>query len=75
MLIVAPITSSLNASRFAFTVQIEPSAKNGLTQTSIVMIFQMRAIDKTRIVKNIGKISDVDLAKVDKEIWKMLKPA
>ena len=74
MLMIAPITSNLNASRFAFTIQIEPLDKNGLTQTSIIMIFQMRAIDKTRIIKKIGKLSDEDLEKVDTEIWKMLKP-
>jgi mRNA interferase MazF len=74
MLMVAPITSNLNALRFAFTVKIEPSEENGLTQTSIVMVFQMRAIDKTRIIKTIGKLSDEDLAQVDAEIWKMLKP-
>lgn len=51
MLIIAPITSNLNAMRFAFSVKIEPSKENGLTQTSIVMIFQMRAIDKNRIIK------------------------
>ncbi len=74
MLMIAPITSNLGASRFAFSIQIEPSAENGLTQTSIVMIFQMRAIDKTRIIKKIGELSKEDLDKVDAQIWKMLKP-
>lgn len=74
MLIVAPITSNLKAFRFAFTVQVEPAKENGLRQTSIIMIFQMRAIDKSRIVKKIGKLSDEDLQKVDDELWKMLKP-
>ena len=74
MLMVAPITSNLNALRFKFAVKIESSNENGLTQTSIVMIFQMRAIDKSRIIKLIGKLSDEDLKKIDTEIWKMLKP-
>ncbi len=74
MLMIAPITSSLSALRFAYSVKIEPSEKNGLTQTSIVMIFQMRAIDKTRIVKKIGTLSKEDMEKVDAEIWRMLKP-
>lgn len=73
MLIVAPVTSNLSASRFAFTVKIEPSEENGLTKTSIIMVFQMRAIDKKRILKKIGKLSDEDLKKVDAEIWRMLK--
>ena len=33
MLMIAPITSNLNASRFNFSVKIEPSPENGLTQT------------------------------------------
>jgi mRNA interferase MazF len=74
MLIVAPITSNLNALRFDFAVKIEPSNENGLTQTSIVMIFQMRAIDKSRIIKLIGKLSTEDLKKINAEIWRMLKP-
>lgn len=74
MLMIAPITSNLSASRFAFTVKIEPSGENGLTQTSIVMVFQMRAIDKNRIIKKIGRLSDEDMQKVDMEIWRMLKP-
>lgn len=74
MLMIAPVTSNLNALRFKFAVKIEPSSENGLTQISIVMIFQMRAIDKSRIIKTIGRLSTADLEKVDAEIWKMLKP-
>jgi mRNA interferase MazF len=75
MLMIAPITSNLNALRFAYSVKIEPSEENGLTEVSIVMIFQMRAIDKSRIIKKIGTLSDTNLAEVDAEIWKMLKPS
>lgn len=75
MLMVAPITSNLNALRFAFSVKIESSEENGLTQTSIVMIFQMRAMDKNRVIKKIGQLSREDLEKVDVEIWRMLKPS
>jgi mRNA interferase MazF len=74
MLMVAPITSNVKALRFTFSVKIEPSAENGLMQTSIVLVFQMRAIDKARIVRKIGKLSAEDLERVDGEIWKMLKP-
>ena len=71
---VAPITSNLNALRFVFTVKVDPSSENGLIQTSIIMIFQMRAIDKSRVIRKIGKLSDEDLQRVDAEIWKLLKP-
>ncbi|HEX8565322.1 MAG TPA: type II toxin-antitoxin system PemK/MazF family toxin [Pyrinomonadaceae bacterium] len=74
MLMVAPITSNLAALRFSFAVRIEPSTQNGLTQPSIVMVFQMRAIDKKRIIRKIGQLSDGDLKKVDAEIQKMFTP-
>lgn len=74
MLMVAPITSNLKADRFRFTVKIEPSATNGLTQPSIIMIFQMRAIDKDRIIKKLGRLSTDELERVDAEIREMLIP-
>src|SRR5258706_13477161 len=72
MLIVAPVTSNLAALRFAFSVRVEPSAENGLTTPSVVMVFQMRAIDRTRIVRRIGRISKEDMARVNEEIARML---
>jgi mRNA interferase MazF len=72
MLMIAPVTSSLKALRFKFSVKIESSVENGLDSTSVVMIFQMRAIDKSRIIKKIGRLSAEDLEKVDDEIRQML---
>ena len=65
MLMVAPVTSSLAALRFAFSVRVEPSNENGLTTPSVVMVFQMRAIDKARIVRKIGRVSNEDMARID----------
>ena len=75
LLMVAPITSNLTALRFTFSVRVEPSAENGLTVPSVIMIFQMRAIDKTRIIRKIGRMTSDDMQRIDAEIWRMLKPA
>jgi len=75
MLVVAPITSNLAALRFAFSVRVEPSPENGLTLPSIVMVFQLRAVDKQRLVRKIGQISKADMARIDAEIWRMLRPS
>jgi mRNA interferase MazF len=40
MLMIVPVTSSLGALRFSFTVKIEPSNFNGLTLPSVAMVFQ-----------------------------------
>lgn len=74
MLMIAPVTSNLAALRFSFSVRVEPSSENGLTAPSVVMVFQMRAIDKARIIRKIGRVSQADLARIDAEIWQMLKP-
>jgi mRNA interferase MazF len=74
MLMVAPVTSNLAALRFAFTVRVESSSENGLTVPSVVMVFQMRAIDKVRIIRKIGRLSRSDMTRIDSEIWQMLKP-
>jgi mRNA interferase MazF len=74
MLMVVPVTSSLKASQFPFVVRIEPSQLNGLTMLSIAMVFQLRAINRKRIVRKIGELEPVYLAQIDTEIWRMLKP-
>jgi mRNA interferase MazF len=75
MLVVAPITSNQAALRFAFTVRVEPSPENGLTLPSIVMVFQLRAVDKQRLIRKIGQMSKADMARIDAEIWRMLRPS
>ncbi|MDZ7951655.1 type II toxin-antitoxin system PemK/MazF family toxin [Nostoc sp. DedQUE09] len=74
MLMIVPVTSSLGALRFPFTVRIEPSQQNGLTLPSVAMVFQLRAIDRKRIIQKIGELELQYLTQVDAEIWQMLKP-
>ncbi|MBE9232470.1 type II toxin-antitoxin system PemK/MazF family toxin [Cuspidothrix issatschenkoi LEGE 03284] len=74
MLMIVPVTSSLGALRFPFTVRIEPSERNGLTLPSVAMVFQLRAIDRKRIIQKIGELELQHLTQVDAEIWQMLKP-
>lgn len=74
ILMIVPVTSSLGALRFPFTVKIEPSQLNGLTLSSVAMVFQMRAIDRKRIIRKIGELEPEYLTQVDAEIWRMLKP-
>jgi mRNA interferase MazF len=69
MLMVVPVTSALGALRFPFTVRLEPSETNGLTLPSIAMVFQLRAIDRKRIVRKIGELDASTLAQLDAEIW------
>jgi mRNA-degrading endonuclease toxin of MazEF toxin-antitoxin module len=74
LVVVTPVTSTLGVLRFPFTLRVEPSRENGLTQPSVIMVFQMRALDKDCIVRKLGRLSPTDMARVDAEIWRMLKP-
>lgn len=71
--IVIPITSNMLALRFEYTQSIDPSIENGLTSKSVILFFQIRAIDKKRIVKSIGKISNQKSAIIKSEIKKLLE--
>jgi mRNA interferase MazF len=57
ILIVVPLTSNLEALRFPYTFAILPDKQNNLKQKSVALIFHIRAIDKSRVVKTIGKIN------------------
>lgn len=69
------VTSNLAALRFSFSVRVEPSSENGLIAPSVVMVFQVRAIDKARIIRKIGRVSQADMTRIDAEISQMLKPS
>ncbi len=54
--VIIPFTSQLKAKDFPFTVLIEPDSLNNLDMQSVALIFQIRAIDKKRLTRRIGKI-------------------
>ena len=70
--IVVPITSNMEALKFPHTLIIAPDKQNKLEQKSIAMIFQLRAVDKTRITKIIGRLNKNIGDTLDKMIRKML---
>lgn len=58
VVLVAPLTNSRATIRFAGTTLIHPTLENGLTQESVVLMFQLRAIDRRRIQERIGAVSE-----------------
>ncbi len=66
VLIVAAITSGENA---RFDVQVEVKApEGGLHQNSIVLLNQIRTIDKRRVGRYWGRLSAQTMQRVDKAI-------
>ena len=68
--IVIPITSSLYKKDLPTHVLLDSTV--GLEKKSIVLIEQIRTLDKSRILNRITRISDEDLAKVKEAIKKNL---
>ena len=54
--IVCPITSQLK--KYAGSLFLEKDDSNKLSKDSEVLVFQIRTIDETRLIKKIGMISD-----------------
>ena len=71
IVIIIPLSSNLQALRFPHTLEIKPSSKNGLQLVSVALVFQIRAIDKKRLVSKIGEIDN--LSKLDSIMQKLLK--
>ena len=69
---VIPFTSSLGAARFPHSLLVQPSAENGLDVPSVLMVFQLRAIDKSRIDKRIGQIESSHLRTIESEMKALL---
>ena len=67
-ILLVPLTSQLDALRFPGTVLIEASQQNGLRHNSVVLVFQLTAVDKRYITERLGKVSDVVMA----QIWSAL---
>ena len=61
LVLVVPLTSSLAALRFPGSARLEASPTNGLNLTSVAMVFQFRAVDRTRFVRRLGVLDDADL--------------
>jgi mRNA interferase MazF len=54
--VVCPISSSIR--RFPHTLIVSPDKTNGLKKESRIDLLQIRTIDKSRIIKKLGKLED-----------------
>ena len=71
--VVIPFTSNVQSLRFPHTLEVEPSKENGLFGKSIALVFQIRAIDKKRMKKKIGRIESGLAKKIDNMLKNLLQ--
>jgi mRNA interferase MazF len=72
VVIIIPCTSNMSSLRYPHTLEIQPSATNGLTIPSIALIFQIRAIDLKRLQHKVGELSSETVKEVDGMIRHLL---
>lgn len=72
LIMIVPVTSNQKTKRFPHTILVEPSAENGLDAPSVLLVFQLRAIDKKRIIKKIGVLESSIMEKINEEMKRLL---
>lgn len=65
--IVAAITSQINKAKLPTHVEIS-SEEYGLNKDSVVLLEQIRTLDKKRLKEKIGHMTDSDMEKVDEAL-------
>lgn len=71
--LIVPLTSRLTAQAFPGTFLIHPDSENGLTMASVALVFQLRAIDRRRLRRKIGRLSVSYLAQFYQHIKSLIQ--
>lgn len=65
--IISAITSQINKAKLPTHVEIS-SEEYGLNKDSVVLLEQIRTLDKRRLKEKIGHMTDADMVKVDEAL-------
>ena len=71
--LIVPQTSRLTAQSFPGTLLIQPDSDNNLNTISVALVFQLRAIDKRRVRRRLGRLSASDLSQVNDQMKALLQ--
>lgn len=69
--VVVPLSSAVGALRFAGTQRIKATQASGLRTDSVALVFQIRAIDRSRVATKIGAVTDEELRAIRLEMSKL----
>ncbi len=70
--VIIPMTGQLGAMRFPYTLRIDPSPQNGLTSPSVLLVFQLRAIDRRRLGNEVGRLEQHYMQSLEAEMQRLL---
>ncbi|MFH1056233.1 MAG: type II toxin-antitoxin system PemK/MazF family toxin [Candidatus Micrarchaeota archaeon] len=68
-----PLTTNAETADLAYTDKIAPTKDNGLTESSVALVFQMRALDDSRFIRQLGWIPKEQRDVVDGLLKTLLK--
>jgi mRNA interferase MazF len=71
--VIVPTTTRPGATRFGTTFVLTPSPTNGLKAPSVVLTFQIRALDRARVKKVVGRLSESEMGELDARLRNLLK--
>jgi mRNA interferase MazF len=72
--VIVPITDWKESFNIRpWMVRIEPNSENGLVKLSAADTFQIRSVAESRLVEQLGCVSDRDLALIEKALAIVLK--
>lgn len=65
--ITIPFTTNLNRAALPTCIQVSKS-EGGLTQESVALCHQMRVLDKTRLIRKLGSLSEDTMTGVERVV-------
>ncbi len=65
--IAAAVTSKINKAKLPTHIEL-PSSSYGLVRDSVILLEQIRTLDKKRLKERIGELNEATMSKVDKAI-------
>ena len=66
--IAAAVTSKINKAKLPTHIEL-PCSLYGLQRDSVILLEQIRTLDKRRLKERIGELNEVTMSKVDKAIF------
>lgn len=72
MILAVPLTTNTDRAVLSHTIVLEPTKENGLADDSIVLVFQLRSLDKDRFKHKLGEITKEQMTEMNELLIDLL---
>lgn len=70
--VLVPLSSTIAALRFPGTSRFNATKLSGLRNDSVALVFQIRAIDRSRVAEKVGTTTEEEIREIRSELVKLL---